>query len=73
MLVETLHDQKIIRRVRVNQAQVNVTFPPELFNIPQMMITYPQEESSGSLPGLDQDPSQEVQRSIEAFQKKFSD
>ena len=73
MLVETLHDQKVIRRIRVNQVQVNAALSPELFNIPQMMITYPQEESSQSLPGLDRNASKEVQRTIEAFQKKFSD
>ncbi len=71
MLVETLHGQKPIRRIRVNQVQVNTTLSPELFNIAQMKIVYPQEESAGSLPGFD--PSHEVQRTIEAFQKKFSD
>ncbi|MBI5064310.1 MAG: hypothetical protein HZB87_12810 [Desulfatitalea sp.] len=73
MQVETLHGKKLIRRIRVHQIQVNAPLSPELFNIPQMMIAYPQEESTGTLPGLDSDPSQEVQRTIEAFQKKFSD
>jgi hypothetical protein len=71
MQVETLHGQKPIRRIRVNQVQVNATLSPELFNIAQMKIVYPQEEPAGSLPGID--PSHEVQRTIEAFQKKFGD
>jgi outer membrane lipoprotein-sorting protein len=71
MLVETLHAKKTIRRILVSQVQVNANLPPELFDIPRMKIVYPQEESAGSLPGLD--PSREVQLTIEAFQKKFSD
>lgn len=71
MLVETLHGQKTIRRILVSKVQVNAALSPELFNIAQMMMAYPQEEAVGSAPGLD--PSQEVQRTIEAFQKKFSD
>jgi outer membrane lipoprotein-sorting protein len=73
MQVETWHDKKRIRRVRVQQLRVDVTLSPELFDISQMVIAYPQEESTGALPGLESDPSQEVQRTIEAFQKKFGD
>jgi outer membrane lipoprotein-sorting protein len=71
MLVETLHGKKTIRRILVSRVQVNATLAPASFNIPQMKIDYPQEESTGILPGLD--PSREVQLTIEAFQKKFSD
>mgnify|MGYP001328527944 CR=1 FL=1 len=73
MQVDTLHDKTLIRRIRVHQLQANVNFAPELFDIPQMVLRYPQEESAQSTPGLDSDPSHEVQRTIENFQKKFSD
>lgn len=71
--VDTLHGNRLIRRIRAHQIEVNVTLPPELFDIPQLMMAYPQEESAAGSPGLDSDPSREVQRTIEAFQKKFSD
>jgi hypothetical protein len=73
MQVETWYGEKRIRQIRVHQVQVNAVLAPELFDIPQMMVAYPQEESAGDLRSLNSDSSEEVQHTIEAFQKKFSD
>jgi outer membrane lipoprotein-sorting protein len=71
--IETIHNQILIRRIRVTQIQVNVSLAPDLFDLPRLMDTYPQDAPAGTSPPPDSDASQEVQQTIEEFRKKFGE
>ena len=70
--VEIFHSQLPVRRIVTTLLQVDVEFPQALFDIAQLLSAFPPEE-----PAIQPVPPEtdvdEVQRTIEQFQKKFED
>ena len=74
--IETLHNGKRIRSIRVNKVQVDAPIDATLFNISQLRSNYPIENiktSPESDPSSDDSSTQmdEVQHAIEDFKRKF--
>ena len=70
--IETRHQRLPIRRIVAMGLQVDVDLPGELFDIAKMLQTFPPEESAAE-PGASEANVDEVQQTIEQFQKKFED
>lgn len=59
-----------VRHIAVTDWQVDVELPNNLFDIGQLMLAFPLEEPT-VLPGQTESDVDEVERTIEQFQKKF--
>lgn len=72
MEIETYHNHRLIRRIRVLKMALNAALPADTFDIAHLKATCPPAEPVGpSSPSLTPS-SDEVQRMIEDFQKKFN-
>lgn len=74
--IETLHNGKRIRLIRVHKLEVNAPVDPKKFNINLLRSEYPVEELDkpseiDSAPDAESSEINEVQRVIEEFKKKF--
>jgi hypothetical protein len=73
MVIETLHNGKSIRRIRVTQIKVNAVFEGELLNIDHLKTVYKEKKPAvqdGGTPDADAGVD-EVQKTLEDFRKKF--
>jgi hypothetical protein len=71
MQIDTFHNQKPVRQIRVTKVQANGVISGELMNIPHLETLYKQEERPPSDDGPQATDIDEVQRTLEEFRKKF--
>lgn len=79
MEIETFHNQRSIRRIRVTRVQANAVIAGELLNIAHLKTVYKEKEAlppADQIPDTDADTDadadvDEVQRTLEDFRKKF--
>lgn len=71
MQIDVYHNQSLIRRIRVSDIEVNAGLPAETFDIVMIKRTYPPAEAADPSKTTNS-PEDEVQQTIESFQKKFS-
>ena len=72
MQIECYRDQRLIRTIQVREIHSAVQFPVDYFDVSHLMALYPQMSTQTPItqPAPEVD---EVQRTIESFQKKFND
>ncbi len=70
--VEILHHQVPVRRIVVAALQVDIELPNDLFDMALLLQAFPLEEQSAPS-GPSKTDVDEVERTIEQFQKKFED
>lgn len=69
--IDTFHNHRLIRQIRVTMVQADAAISGELLNVSHLMTLYKQKEETlpdSQTPDSDVD---EVQRTIEDFRKKF--
>ena len=71
MRIEFIADGNLVREIRVENTKVNPSFAKNLFNIEHLKSRYPRAEPEGSA-DLDKDePTNEIQKTIENFKKIY--
>ncbi len=69
--IETFHNGRRIRRIRVTKVDANATIDPSSVNIAHLQTVYQMQEAPMPSDGQSSSEIDEVQRTIEAFKKKF--
>ncbi|RJQ66074.1 MAG: hypothetical protein C4519_26265 [Desulfobacteraceae bacterium] len=71
MQIESYYNRRLIRRTRLLDIEVNAKLSAEIFDMAHLRSAYPLADQV--IPPSPPSSSDEVQRTIEEFQKKFSD
>ncbi len=73
LIVEVVLNSHMVKKIEIKNIIVNPELSIQLFDIPYLVSKYPPAQLPTETGPLEPDPTDEVQRTIEEFQKRFED